>query len=160
MLLFFCGQAEYVLLQAVRYSHYQHERQARNPNKFRDTLCISRTAYASLQWIKKDEIRINGRMFDVKRQLPAGDSVRLVGHYDTKDDRLLSVTFHLFDDIPSETDKKNTVKMLAYEATLQAATALPADVPEHKTRQPNVYTTPPANGRSADPPFQPPRTAG
>lgn len=47
---------------------------------------------ASLVWVKKDEIRYMGKMFDIKRTVKHSDGkIGLIGHYDKTEDKLFKI---------------------------------------------------------------------
>ncbi len=74
-------------------------------------------------------------MFDVKKQLQRGDKVLMVGHYDLKDDMLLSATFTFFDEhAPSGDGKSKRIKLLLFDAVLnpQIHTASNSDIPQDR----------------------------
>ena len=80
----------------ILYVH--HIKQERS---FRDTLTLHVQTFedaGKVVWLKKNEIRFNNRMFDIKHQARNTDSVILVGHYDDFEHELYKSLQKLFDD--------------------------------------------------------------
>lgn len=119
ILILIWSQSGFVFLQVAHTVHYHQVRcDKKEGGKFRDTLIMSRSEYDKVTWIKDDEIRFGGKMFDVKRTLPLKDKIMLVGHYDTKDDGLFLAINSLFDQ-DKDVDKHNkTYRILMIEATI------------------------------------------
>ncbi len=112
----------FIVFQAARVIHYHHVRST-DPiykNKLRDTIRMDKKELEQITWIKDDEIRYKGKMFDVKKQLEQNEHVLLIGHYDSKDDMLIAATFSFFDDQPiSGKRKSNSIKLLLFDAVLR-----------------------------------------
>jgi hypothetical protein len=66
-------------------------RASKQQNKYRDTLILTIADFRNntdIVWVKDDEIKYRGKMFDIKRRILKGEDILLVGHYDEKDDKL------------------------------------------------------------------------
>jgi hypothetical protein len=81
------------LWQGARSLHYRWVR-LEAERKVKDTIVMHPDA--EVVWIKKDELRYDGRMFDVKKRIQKEGVVLLVGHYDEKDDKLFASLEKLF----------------------------------------------------------------
>jgi hypothetical protein len=78
---------------AVLYSRVMHYREIhRSPEAGRntDTIFISEEDLPDVVWVKKNEIRYHGRMFDIARRMRSNGRVMFTGHYDKKDDNLFA----------------------------------------------------------------------
>ena len=91
------SQAGSVLVHVCQSFHYHKMRTAGARNPFRNTIHISSHSAKQICWVKKDEIVYNGRMFDVKRVIAQDGNILFVGHYDKKDDNLISALTSFFD---------------------------------------------------------------
>lgn len=118
IVLLICSQGSLALVQLAHFIHYKEVRSSEwSKNKLRDTISVSREEMKDLVWIKKDEIRYKGRMFDVRNEVVKDGKVLIVGHYDLKDDHLLRVVYTLFDEDSTPGSKeRRPVKVLVFEA--------------------------------------------
>lgn len=83
-----------VLWQAARIVHYHLVRSEGGDEVAVDTVQL--TAASHVVWIEKDELRYEGRMFDVREQKRIGDDWLLIGHYDAADDEIFELLHALF----------------------------------------------------------------
>ena len=83
-----------VLWQAARIVHYHVVRSGVESERLTDTVLLTTTSKAV--WIEEDELRYEGRMFDVRERTPAGEDWILIGHYDHADDEIFELLHALF----------------------------------------------------------------
>lgn len=98
-----------MLWHVARQACYNYVHHIKKERSFRDTLVLDNEVFgdaAGLVWVKKDEIRYKGRMFDIKRQLKKGGVTVLVGHYDDAEHYLYKFLGKLFDDDDSPLQKR------------------------------------------------------
>lgn len=72
--------------------HQWHVRQQEQCHD-KDTLLLTRSEWqdpAVVQQVEKHEIRVRGRMFDIRTITPRGDDLLITGHYDREDDAWFS----------------------------------------------------------------------
>ena len=81
-------------------------------NKKQVQLQFSAKEWASFRLVKKNEVIIHGKMFDVKTVALIEDQVFVTGHYDTKEDKLVKL------------EKETKRKGIAIEKQLSFFTAL------------------------------------
>lgn len=113
-----------------------------------------------LVWVKKDEIRYFGKMFDIKRKINhPGEKVSLVGHYDKAEDKLFKILRKLVD-AEKEQGKENSAQLVwSFIAILpqqppfllQMIPGIPVTIPPYVAR---VYISP-----RHSPPVPPPDVA-
>jgi hypothetical protein len=115
--LLFWSQSGFVFWQVARKVtyHFQH---SRHLSKERDTLVLSNDDVSKLVWVKHDEIRYQGKMFDVKRRFVVNGRMVLTGHYDTHDDKLFSWLTRMFDDHEGSKHGKHKVGFWFCDALL------------------------------------------
>lgn len=109
-------------MQLAHFIHYKEVRSSEwSKNKLRDTISVGPEEMKDVVWIKKDEIRYKGRMFDIRNEVRVDGKVLIIGHYDLKDDHLLKVVYTHFDkdNTPGNTERQ-PVKMLVFEAVFPA----------------------------------------
>ncbi|RYZ55799.1 MAG: hypothetical protein EOP49_02050 [Sphingobacteriales bacterium] len=107
-LIFAWNLSGFTVWQHIRNVHYMAQQVKQSP--LRDTVRITSAALARLQYVKHDEVLINGNMFDIKKTISLGTDVLLVGHYDERDDQLFRWLDRLFD----QHGKKNKGKCLTW----------------------------------------------
>jgi hypothetical protein len=69
-----------------------HKESARNNANHEHlvTLTFSKEAWRQLKKIGRDEIELDGKMFDVKSIQKNESEIKVIGHYDTKEDALVA----------------------------------------------------------------------
>lgn len=100
----------HVLWNVARQACYTYVHHVKQERSFRDTLVLHNDVFndaGKLVWIKKDEIRYLGRMFDIKKQIKNGEVTVLVGHYDDVEHYLYKYLAKLFDDEQRPLQKQN-----------------------------------------------------
>ncbi|HEY9176985.1 MAG TPA: hypothetical protein VIN07_04805 [Flavipsychrobacter sp.] len=98
----------HVLWHVARQACYNYVHHIKKERSFRDTLVLDNEVYndaSRLVWVKKDEIRYGGRMFDIKDQIRRGNVTVLIGHYDDFEHHLYKYLGRLFDDDNQPTQK-------------------------------------------------------
>lgn len=91
----------HVLWSIARQACYNYVHHIKKERSFRDTLVLANEVFNDankLVWIKKDEIRYEGRMFDIKKQVIGNRVTVLIGHYDDFEHHLYKYLGKLFDD--------------------------------------------------------------
>jgi len=91
----------HVWWHVARQTCYNYVHHIKKERSFRDTLLLDNQVFDDanrLVWVKKDEIRYEGRMFDIKKQIKRGDVTVLIGHYDDFEHHLYKYLGKLFDD--------------------------------------------------------------
>ena len=119
----FWSQSGFVFWQVARNVTY-HFQNARHLSKERDTLILPTDEVGKLVWVKHDEIRYQGKMFDVKRRFMANGRLVLTGHYDTRDDKLFSWLSKMFDDHSDSKQGKHKVGFWFCDALLPSTELL------------------------------------
>ncbi len=101
--------------QGARTVHY-HWVRSEGTRRVRDTILV--TAASKAAWLEKDELRYEGRMFDVTARKKVRDGWMLVGRYDEADDEIFGALHRLFDGDLRE--HEGTVQLCVFlpEATL------------------------------------------
>jgi len=84
--------------QAARTLHYRVVRTEGRREAARDTLRIAQGDV--VHWVEHDEVRFEGRMFDVEQPYREAGCLVLVGHFDDWDAELFAVLDGLFEDDP------------------------------------------------------------
>lgn len=88
----FCYTGGLIAWNVARKVSYEYVRSQRNEVKFRDTIVVSAETIkgnGELTWVKHDEIRYHGQMYDIKTQTTLADGrIMLVGHFDNWDNKL------------------------------------------------------------------------
>lgn len=115
----------FMLWEGVRNVGYHYVRNQREFAKVRDTLIIGKKDLgntAVLQWVKEDEIRYRGRMFDIKQQVEiGGGNIKLIGHFDEWDDQLFKSLVKLLNSERNKSSKQYSGNILwAFDAILPA----------------------------------------
>lgn len=95
--------------QGVRTTHY-HWVRAEGARRVRDTIVVTTTSKTT--WLTKDELRYEGRMFDVTTRKKVCEGWMLIGHYDEADDGIFDVLQRLYEDDPSE--RKDGVRLCVF----------------------------------------------
>lgn len=91
----------HMLWHVARQTCYNYVHHIKKERSFRDTLILDDHVFHNpekIEWVKKDEIRYEGRMFDIKKQTTAGGVTILIGHYDDFEHYLYKCLGKLFDD--------------------------------------------------------------
>ena len=101
LILFGLNQSATWYYAAQIHQHRQDERKSKHSNAF---FAISYPQFQKAKRITKDEILIDGKMFDIKSITFEYDAVMLYGHFDQKEDRLLAKANH------HESKKEDKVK--------------------------------------------------
>lgn len=83
-----------VLWQVARIVHYHAVRIGSAEATAADTVRVSPAS--KVVWIEDDELRLDGRMFDVRSRKKVGADWLLAGHYDAADDEIFSLLHALF----------------------------------------------------------------
>lgn len=100
----------HVLWNIARQACYSYVHHIKKERSFRDTLVLDNQVFndaTKLVWIKKDEIRYEGRMFDIKKQVAGQGVTILIGHYDDFEHHLYKYLGKLFDDDSQPTKHSN-----------------------------------------------------
>ena len=128
-------------MQLAHFMHYRDVRSSEwSKNKLRDTICIGGGEMKDIEWIKKDEIRYKGRMFDIRNEIREEDRLLFVGHYDLKDDHLLKVVYAHFDEGSTPgSNEHRSVKMLVYEAVFPARVIYHTYPSQYHRRHNSIY---------------------
>lgn len=88
----------------------------------------------SFQWIDSREFRLNGKMYDIKRNLSDADSLRFLCYYDD-DENLLEELFHSFSKSETERnkDRSNQISLWTFLGLfIQKPAQLLVDFSSHK----------------------------
>ncbi len=87
LMLFISMQANSILNYIGIQKHKQMEKESREKN-----ICLSFTVstWHNIEKVNEDEIRINGKMFDVKTVQVQKGKIIVFGHYDDKEDELIA----------------------------------------------------------------------
>jgi hypothetical protein len=91
----------FVLWTCARKVCYEYVRTHRMQISSRDTLVVSASDFkgsTALVWMKHDEIRYRGQMFDIMNMRREGDKVKLTGHYDKLENKLFKLLHKWLDD--------------------------------------------------------------
>jgi hypothetical protein len=91
LILFGLNQSATWYYAAQIHQHRQAERKSKHRNAF---FAISYSQFQKAKRMAKDEILIDGKMFDIKSITFEHDAVILYGHFDQKEDRLLAKANH------------------------------------------------------------------
>lgn len=91
----------FVLWTCARKVCYEYVRNHRMHISSRDTLVVSASDFkgsTALVWMKHDEVRYQGQMFDIKSIRTEGNKVILTGHYDRLENKLFALLHKWLDD--------------------------------------------------------------
>lgn len=117
-ILFFVNQSGFILWQSARTVCYQYLR-TKQLSKERDTIILTSNEFKNeLAWIKKDEVRYKGQMFDVKRKFELNGNIILTGHFDKHEDHLFQWLGRLFNDKEPLSNSKHKFQLWFCEALL------------------------------------------
>lgn len=108
----------FVLWSCARKVCYEYVRLHSMQISTGDTLIVSASDFkgsAALVWMKYDEIRYRGQMFDIKHVRKDGDNVILAGHYDKLEYKLFKLLYNLLDD-DNEHSNKSSRQLLKWIA--------------------------------------------
>lgn len=123
----------YAIWDISRQACYQYVQHIKADRCFRDTLVLDTHIYNNpdkVVWIKKNEIRYNDRMFDIKHISVQNNTTILIGHYDDFEHEIYKVLQKLFDN-----EKDNPQHQM-----LTAWTSLVATIPKQVVYKPNFLT--------------------
>jgi|GEM_PF-3233855 len=112
----FISQSGLIVWQSMRTVCYHYLRNLREEQML--TLQISKYAEEDVVWVKKDEIRYYGKMFDIKQRQETDSSLMLTGHFDSKEDKLFKWLRRLFEDHSHGKKGKNKTVFWTFDATL------------------------------------------
>ncbi len=107
--LFLLSQGHHLLMEQVLRGHRQMVRQQMRSSKANRILLLTQEQWEKAEKVKVDEIRLNGKLFDIKSMHCEKGQVILYGHFDTKEDRLLASSRML-------DDQQNVIKKSGFTA--------------------------------------------
>lgn len=152
--------AGFIAWNAARKISYEYVRSHRGHLKFRDTIILPAfelQGSADLVWMKHDEIRYYGQMFDIKKQVKQADGkVVLIGHYDKFENKLFKSLESLLKGHTGTPAKNKSTPLWFCEAIIpqyETALFIPCDQIKYFTtyncatvaRWPEVLSPPPDN---------------
>ncbi len=153
------NQCGYLFWSIARTGCYHYVRQHRKAIAMRDTIVIDKATYkgnADLVWMKHDEVRYKGQMFDIKHSYERDGYIVLAGHYDKLENKLFKILFKwLANDDDDGKDKHNRQQQWCFDVLLPTHTFSLAYYPSHTvTRFPAITLHMPHRWRTVD--LQPP----
>jgi ATPase subunit of ABC transporter with duplicated ATPase domains len=86
----------------IKKVSYNYVREHRKVIGTRDTIILSAETFHdnnTITWLEHDEIRYDGKMFDVKHKQQSGDEIRLIGHYDKFENKLFKLLNNLLEPV-------------------------------------------------------------
>ncbi|WP_276132524.1 hypothetical protein [Polluticoccus soli] len=102
-----CYTGGLVVWNVAREISYEYVRSYGNELKFRDTITVSAETIKGneeLNWVRHDEIRYHGQMYDIKKQISLDNGkIMLVGYFDSWDSDLFSELERLLEPSPGQT---------------------------------------------------------
>lgn len=144
--------------QGARTVHY-HWLRSEGARHVQDTITV--TAASNVVWLETDELRYEGRMFDVIIRKRVHEGWVFIGHYDSVDDEIFGFLNRLFDADPLDYDGGENPGVFMPEAVLLTAIQYTARgdwsppllyslSPDEQWRStgPTVPDTPPEVGRT------------
>lgn len=145
------------LWHTARTLHYRWTR-AEDSWKVKDTITIA--PGQSVQWMEHDELRYEGRMFDVKDRWTRGDALVLAGHFDETDDELFGLLRRMMEGDENDESGEQTRLPFFPEATGPVAAWCPRgwQPPALRPRFPPILS--PLRSAAPAPPEAPPKRAG
>jgi hypothetical protein len=110
------SQSGFVIWQSARSVCYHLLRSQREKTSV--TLTIPKSsAYTALVWIKPDEVRYQGKMFDIKQRRETSSELVLTGHFDSKEDKLFRWLKNLLEERHQQQGKRK-LAFWFFDATL------------------------------------------
>lgn len=107
-----CYSGGLIVWNVARGITYEYVRSHRNELKFRDTIIVSAetmTGSPELSWVKHDEIRYHGQMYDIKKQTTLADGrIMLIGYFDSWDSELFKSLERLLEPSPGQAPQNET----------------------------------------------------
>ncbi len=96
--------------------------------KATDTIIVQKSGINALVTVDDDEIRYNGKMFDIKNRVIKNGNILLIGHYDSFDNKLYTLLFKLLEPkhTPLRKHDNNVLPFAQYDAILN--TTLPTTI--------------------------------
>lgn len=122
LILFVSIQASFLVNKMLIHQHKQAEKKSKKKNIY---LTFSAADWQKIDKINGEEIRIQGKMFDLKSVRFVGNEVIVYGHFDIKEDNLIA---HAKD---MEKKKQDQKKNSQYDLGLFIENSAVASIPHH-----------------------------
>lgn len=129
IVVFFLSQSGFIVWHSLRTVCYHYLRTLHVEETV--TLAIPNEKVAEIIWVKKDEVRYQGKMFDVKDRSATDTSLLLTGHFDSKDDKLFKWLKHLLENDEEQQSGKQKTSFWFYDAVIHPVVQI---VPSHNYR--------------------------
>ena len=153
------SQAGLMVWSGIKKVSYNYVREHRKVIGTRDTIILTYEAFHNnntITWLEHDEIRYDGRMFDIKHKQQFGSEIRLIGHYDKFENKLFKLLNNLLEPVGKNKQQHQCNTFWLPDAIISYI-AIPSNKQPFIEKQKNIpYSSASYQSHKADREVQPP----